>query len=186
MNHQQKIWLRLLSIFLFLMVFLNGILLYQNYHLKKDKKVDATSSLKNVTLPKHVFKNLEDKEVDIVDTVKKSNLSLLVFFSLNDCAACLAENSLWQKIYQQTGINVIGIAEHLNEFELKGWVENSGLTFPVLYDKDRKFTNEIMGITETPLKILVDNSAKIVLTDPVRIYKNEQEEFLRKLEGFVK
>jgi len=102
---------------------------------------------------------------------------MLVFFSLKDCAACLMEYELWNKISQNELINVAAIAQHMDERELKIWIKNARIKFPVLYDRDSE-VKQRFGIKETPMKLLIDNEGRILLSDRVRISSEEKKEFM--------
>lgn len=105
---------------------------------------------------------------------------MLVFFSLQDCPSCLLEFSLWESIYKSQQVAVVGIAKHADEKELKIWVENAKITFPILFDMDGEVTG-LFQINTTPQKMLMDNTGRILLTDSVRIEQSEYEEFLHLL-----
>ncbi|MFC2160735.1 TlpA family protein disulfide reductase [Acidobacteriota bacterium] len=68
--------------------------------------------------------------------------------------------------------------------ELITWVENSGITFPVLYDTNSVVTDKL-GIKTTPLKILIDNEGHILLIDPYRTSLSMQEEFIKEIQKFI-
>lgn len=170
---------------LFIMITFNSLLLYQNYHLKKGKSVEAQHNLfKKAIMPSFVLSNLDGEYIKSSDVIKNSKFTLFIFFSLYDCVACLSERSLWQQIYEEMHINVIGVARHANIEELKGWTKNSGLTFPILYDKDSIITAEL-EIFETPLKLLVNNQGKIILADLARITEKDQKAFLKQIEAIL-
>jgi len=112
--------------------------------------------------------------------ISSSPYTLLVFFSPTDCASCLYEKELWKRISKEGKIKIIGIGRHIDRRELKEWVKNSEIDFPVLYDVNSQVTKKF-GIRRTPLKVLVDNRGIIKSVDRVRLIPSEQEEFLREL-----
>jgi peroxiredoxin len=92
----------------------------------------------------------------------------------------LIEKDLWIRISAERKVKIIGIARHVDKQELKDWVENSEISFPVLYDKDSKITN-MFNIKKTPMKILINNSGKVLLADESRSNRFEQKEFIKML-----
>lgn len=124
--------------------------------------------------------DLEGQRYDLKRVVGNSLFVLLVFFSPLDCAPCLEEKYLWQKIYDEGIIKLVGIGRHIDARELRNWVDNSGLSFPVLYDADYEVTKSFR-IKRTPFKILLKSERKILLVDNARASVIEQEEFVSKL-----
>jgi len=168
-----------------ILIALNILLSYKLYtlstYIKEDKnrphseKQSSNSDL--VSVPYFVLKDLEGKRYDVGELIEHIPYTLLVFFSLKDCAACLMEYELWSQIHKMEMINVVAIAQHMDEGELKIWVENAGIKFSVLYDRSSE-VKQIFGIHDTPMKILVDNTGRILLSDSVRISSEEKKEFL--------
>lgn len=129
--------------------------------------------------------DLLGRRYDVKDIISSAPFTLLIFFSLLDCADCLLEYELWKVIHKSRNINVVGIARHIDEKELAIWVENAKLDFPILHDRDSNVT-QAFGIKNTPLKILVDQTGRIILADPVRLTENEKQEFMNSLDSYVK
>jgi len=59
------------------------------------------------SVPYFVLTDLDGKIYDIGELIKFTPYTMLVFFSLKDCAACLLEYELWKKISQLEMINVL-------------------------------------------------------------------------------
>lgn len=179
----------LIIIVVFLTI-LNFLLLYKVITLYKYIKTshNLAPSDKNYlrinSVPYFDLFDLKGKRYTTGEIVNISPFTLLVFFSLTDCASCLMEHELWQKIAKRELINVVGIARHIDKDELKIWVENSGINFPILYDRDSQITQNF-GIKNTPLKILINSEGKVLLIDSVRTTPNEKEEFIDLLENFI-
>lgn len=164
-----------------ILIGINLILLYKNwmqYQLRNVANYSEEPLILNL-IPKFRLQDLDGKSFTSQD-VKEHAPTLLVFFSLGDCPACLAEKELWIKIYQDQRVKIIGIARHSDLNELKKWVENSGIFFPVLFDKDSKVT-ESFRINQTHLKILVNKKGEVLMVDRARMTRDQQEKFLEKL-----
>lgn len=65
-------------------------------------------------------------------------------------------------------MKIVGIANHNDLKELKDWVKNSEIFFPVLFDKDSQITKSL-GIEQTPVKVLIDKNIKILMVDGPRM-----------------
>ncbi len=72
----------------------------------------------------------------------------------------------------------------MNERELRIWVENEKITFPVLFDRGGQVTN-LFQLRSTPQKIIIDNFGKVLVTDAVRIGQSEFDEFLQLLKKTI-
>lgn len=172
---------------LILLIAINFALLYKNSILKKRIKEDIdilkNPSIKIKSIPDFVLYDLSGERYSSQRIVNNSPHTFLVFFSPADCASCLLEKELWKKISEKM-IKIIGIARHIDLRELKDWVENSEINFPVLYDIDSEVTRKF-GIDKTPLKLLLDDRGKILLVDNVRIILSEQEEFIEELDKIL-
>ena len=115
------------------------------------------------------------------------SLTLFVFFSPLDCAACLQELKYLSKIYNkfnQKGVRIIGIANHPDKRELKHYVDRMKITFPVLYDERAMLTHRLK-IPSTPFKILVDSEDNIIHTSERHYTSVEQQSYCKKLKRII-
>lgn len=177
MPDQDKTWTKLARTFFVILILLNVLLLHEVFSLKKGK--ERSSPIDRAHLPTFALRDLEGHLVTSYDLIRRTDLTLLVFFSLADCALCLSEKELWEQIYEDStdGIDVVGIGQHLDRSELRAWVVNSGITFPVLYDSHGLVTRKIMGIEETPVKLIVDSLGNILYSDSkARPFEDDQQE----------
>ncbi len=172
-----------------LLILLSLFLFYKNFVLRKKIK-------KNIEIPKcptvildliptFLLYDLNGVRYRYDDILNSKAYTLLVFFSPVDCRSCLNERDLWNRISKERRIKIIGIATHSDKKELKDWVENSEIYFPVLYDEESQITNKL-NIKRTPLKLLIDSKGKILLIDRVRITLYEQKEFIKILDEMIK
>ena len=105
-------------------------------------------------------------------------------FSLQDCASCLGEYVLWERLFKTHNVNVIAIARHVDEAELRLWVDNAKLTFPVLYDANGELSR-LFGINSSPMKVLLDHQGRVLLYDPFRQDRAQMEEYISLLKNIV-
>jgi len=171
-----------------LLVVINFLLLYKNYILKKQIKADIdimiNPPLSVKSVPYFVLYDLNGVMQNSQEIVNNFPFTLLVFFSPTDCASCLEEKNLWNIILKEGEVGIVGIARHIDEKELKDWIENSEIFFPVFYDVESIVT-EKFGIIKTPMKVLVNNMGEILLFDRVRITLSAQEEFIEELDKIL-
>ena len=95
-----------------------------------------------------------------------AKLSLLIFFNPTDCSWCLLEASLWREIhatYSQDEFTILGITtkNDVSASEVFMFKRGRRLDFPILRCVDRTLL-DAFGITNTPTRILVDGSGRIL------------------------
>jgi len=93
----------------------------------------------------------------------RGKMVILNFWSIW-CGPCLAEMPSLNKLYlefKDKGLMVIGIAEDPAEKPVKSYIQEKGLAFPILMDKERKvyFKYSLFGI---PVTFLIDKKGVIV------------------------
>lgn len=163
------------------MVIVNMILIFVIYTIHKRYKSAAPQIIPSLDFaPSFALNDMKGKRYELDELFNGSSFVLLIFFSPLDCAPCLEEKYLWQRIAEEGRVKVVGVGRHVDARELRNWVSNSGLTFPVLYDYESRVTRNF-AIKRTPFKILLDSTRKILLADPPRMSSLEQEEFIFRL-----
>jgi len=168
------------------LVSMNFAFLYQNLMLKGRYEALKSKQLFQLqTAPNFVLNDVHGVSYELEKLFIDSRLVLLVFFSPMDCAPCLDERDLWNRISREGKIKVVGVARHKYLKELRDWIENSDIGFPVLNDAESRATRQF-GIRKTPFKILVDDKRNILIADPVRITSFEQEEFIKTLDEIIR
>jgi peroxiredoxin len=93
----------------------------------------------------------------------RGEVVILNFWSIW-CGPCLAEMPSLNKLYlefKDKGLMVIGVAEDPAEKPVKSYIQEKGLAFPILMDKERKvyFKYSLFGI---PVTFLIDKKGVIV------------------------
>jgi len=178
---------RLIVILIFFSI-ANIFFLSKNYILRKQIKENFDIMRKPYFMiksaPNFVLSDLNGVRYSSERILRNSLFTLLVFFTPLDCRPCLEEIDLWKRISEDGIVQVVGIARHIDKKELKNWVKNSEITFPVLYDAESRVT-ELFKINETPVKLLIDCEGKILLADKVRIYPSDQKKFIEKLDKII-
>lgn len=175
-------------IIIILLIVINFLLLNKNYILKKQIKegIDTlrNNSIQIESIPNFILYDLNGLKYSSKEISSSSPYTLLVFFSLTDCATCLGEKDLWNKISEQKKVKILGIARHLDERELRNWIKNTEIFFPVLWDIEYEVTKKF-GINKTPLKVLINDEGKILLIDRVRVTSSDQEDFIKILDEII-
>jgi peroxiredoxin len=183
-----KVRIKYLIIILIFLLIANLFFLSKNYFLKKQTKENFDITRKHYLVinsaPNFVLNDLDGFRYSSEEILRNSPHTLLIFFSPLDCRPCMEEMNLWQRIWEEGKVQVVGVAWHVDKRELKNWVENSEIIFPVLYDVESQVT-KMFKINKTPLKILIDSNGKILLADKVRVNPEEQIEFIEKLDEII-
>lgn len=177
--------MKIKSFLLFALVAMNLVLLWRIVSLQKIasfQKGDRPNYA--IVSPYFVLTDLQGRRWSIDSILQNRSYALLVFFTLQDCPSCLMEYVLWEKLYRSYGINIIAVARHADEGELRMWVDNAKLTFPVLYDGNGEVAR-LFGIHTTPIKVLLDDRGRTRLFDPVRTEKTQMDEFITLLRNIL-
>ena len=173
---KKTIWIYVFSIFLLICA---GVALWRKkaglrreiytFTLKRDRgnriwqlftrSVPIGSIAQSFKLPSY-----EDEMVTFRPTGAK--LSMLIFFNPTDCTWCLLEASLWREIdakYSPEELKILGITTSVNlsEQEVLLFKKGRKLSFPILRCEDEELI-QAYGITNTPTRILVDESGRII------------------------
>ena len=94
-----------------------------------------------------------------------AQLTLLVFFTPDDCPSCLLEAKLWRGIdltYEDSDVTVLGITTApIDTDKMTIFKRGRHIDFPILLDPVGEYKG-IFGITNTPTKVLVDNLGRII------------------------
>ncbi len=158
------------------LIIANLILLH--YNIQRKKEAATIKSVPDFSLP--------DLNGNIIGSyeIRKNPFTLIVFFSPSDCISCLSGKKMWDAIAEDKNINVLGIAKHSDRRELRDWIENVDISFPVLFDKEGEVTQRF-GIDKTPTKVFLSEDGRILLMDGVRRTIAEQKEFISKIEDIL-
>ncbi|MEW6455562.1 MAG: hypothetical protein AB1410_02445 [Acidobacteriota bacterium] len=100
----------------------NLFFLSKNYFQKQNKDdfdIKRKSYLMIKFTPNFVLNDLNGIRYSSEEILRNSPYTLLAFFSPLDCSPCLEETNLWQRISEEGKVQVIGIARHIDEKELK-------------------------------------------------------------------
>ncbi len=166
-----------------LLILINGVLLYQNYNLKKPKK--EREYLKNILIPDINLFDLDGDKINLGEFVESSSLSFVVVFSPTDCGVCLSERVLWEEVRSRHKINVLGVVYHPDKRELIQWIENQKLSIPVVWDSADQ-VKDALEVETSPLKLLVNSKGSVIWTDPARITNEDRLNFWKDLENVLK
>lgn len=115
------------------------------------------------TMPHFELSSLNGDEIssEAID----ARLTLLVFFSPDDCPTCLLEAKLWRDIdrtYEDSDVTVLGITTApIDTYKMTIFKRGRHINFPILLDPVGE-CKDAFGITNTPTKVLVDNLGRII------------------------
>lgn len=106
---------------------------------------------------------------------------LLIFFTYADCYAGLAQIPWWSELRMEVGdaLHMIGVATGGTESLVHYFVEQQGIDFPVIYDRNGQLFRflESIGQPITPVLALVTSEGTIV--DVRRANWGSKESWLR-------
>jgi len=153
-------------LFVILIVIINVVFLYINYHkyvakpfpntLKKNQTQNIVKALKKLdSLEIYIYPSNDNNKPIIFNSSHNSQLKLLIFFSPHDCPVCLKEITLWNRIYNKLPVEVVGIVSYYNPNEIKIFAKNEGIEFPLWIDTKQKLM-ELIDFAETPIKVILD------------------------------
>ena len=109
----------------------------------------------------------------------ESDFTLFIFFSPTDCPACLRESIIWQRLFEARDalhLSVIGIVGQCSRQEAETARSQLGITFPLLFDVNAVMARAF-GLERTPEKILVNRTARVILTSPPYQKEEMQQRF---------
>jgi len=165
-----------------------NILLVYFYAVKRHELITITalyrtSSALAISLPKFVLFDIDGRPSTSDEILGRDAYTLFVFLSPSDCSPCLEEVSLWRQLaLGRQGLSVCGIARHSNIKELRQWIKNLDVNFPVMYNEGGSVTSEV-GIIETPFKVLANRQGRVLLKEGPSYTKDSQETFISRLDG---
>ena len=165
-----------------MLILMNGVLLYQNYNLKKSRR---TENVKNIRIPDVDLFDLDGHKTNLREFAGGSPLSFIVIFSPTDCGVCLSERVLWEEVRSRYQINLLGVASHPDKRELIQWIKNHRLSIPVVWDS-AGLLRDALEVESSPLKLLVNSKGSVIWTDPARLSKEERVNFWQELENVFK
>ncbi|MFN3479675.1 MAG: TlpA family protein disulfide reductase [Thermodesulfovibrionales bacterium] len=136
--------------------------------------------------PVFELKDLEGKKVSLTDF--KGKVILLNFWA-TWCAPCKAEMPSLENLYRSLkdkGLVVIGVSVDNSEKTVHSFIEEKGITFPILLDKGKEVSFDDYGVIGLPVTFLIDK--KGIIVDKVfgeRQWDSEEvkEKIKRLLEG---
>lgn len=89
-----------------------------------------------VSLPRFVLPDADGRQFASEDILMVEEYTLFVLLSPSDCSPCLAEINFWTQLaLSRQRLHVCAIARHGNIAELRQWIKNLDVRFPVLCDE---------------------------------------------------
>ena len=160
------------------LIFISAFLFAENISNSSSKELKVGDSF-----PTSMFNNVLNSKFKVPS--ENTKYILVVVFSLNDCPDCLTEARMWKEITNDfyKNIKVLGIAYANNEHQLKSFIDYYGISFPIIYDWNKKFIGKY--VTHTPVKLLCDNTTKIVGIEKSIGSKTAQRDYIHYLNGLL-
>ncbi|ETI70281.1 TlpA disulfide reductase family protein [Neobacillus vireti] len=118
------------------------------------------------------------------ETVKLSNLKgkkVMLNFWATWCGPCKAEMPEMEQFSKQIGDDIVILAVNIDpQLDVKGFVDENKITFPILLDTDDK-VNETYQIMAIPTTYFIDSKGIIQNKYPGTMKLNIMEEYTKKL-----
>lgn len=174
----------------FVLACLNVFLIY-TYAVKRSELATISALYRSsgalaVSLPKFVLPDMAGEPSNSDEILGRSSFTLFVFLSPSDCSPCLEEVNLWRRLASgRQGLGLCAIARHTNIRELRQWIRNLDVNFPVLYDEGGLVTSDF-GIISSPFKVLANRQGRMLLKEGPSYNDTAQRAFIRRVEDVRK
>lgn len=137
--------------------------------------ISGTSLVKSIKLP---YFHLENDNGTVLDSNRLiARLNVLIFFTFEDCPACLYEAVYWgeaAQVFNRSDVSFWGITPEKDRKKIQEFALEYQLSFPIIFDKDGKLKEQILSI---------DNSVKkLSITTPFKVFVKQNQEIIR-IEG---
>jgi peroxiredoxin len=142
----------------------------------KNSSGKKVSFLKSVPLPSFELTTYKGDRVMNKDLDAK--LNILIFFTLDDCPACLFEAEFWSKAYQKFSgkdVRFIGVTPEKDGNKILRFCKEYNISFPILYDENGKLMDKVASSLSylqhkpvTPFKIFVIEQKIISYEGPTK------------------
>jgi peroxiredoxin len=156
--------MKLTSVVIGALVVCNVALLYQNFRLKASLERVRRSRLNPLGEERSPSFSLPSINGEMIQfNPSDAPFTLLFFFSPTDCAPCLDDALILQKLYREQGdaLRVIGIASFTNRKEVIEFARGR-IEFPLVIDEEGRVTQSLFKIERTPRKLLVNQKGEVV------------------------
>ncbi len=176
----------LLILFVLLMI-VNAVLIIQNIKLKnvlEKGKIDNSNTLIVREVPEFFLYDGDGVEYNSIEMFNSSKCKVFIFFSVSDCVSCLISWDLLQRISMRQELKVYGVVSHPHENELKKWIDNENLPFPILCDFNGKVIKSF-GIYETPMIVLADEMNWIIFSAKLTKNPNHIHMVLDEIDKYI-
>lgn len=168
-----------------LLLALNIILLWR-FSVMKHKLAQVSSASQFTSdLAQYVltqsFRTLDGRLIQLLETPEP--LLLIFIFRPTDCPPCLEELSLYSKKMGRAGVYGIGL--ETNEREMRVFLRESPLRFPVLIDEEGGLSRRLPDAW-TPFKLLLDRARRrVLLRGGPHAYATDQQRFFDQVSQLV-
>ncbi len=141
---------------------------------------------KPLKLPHFLLQNDNGAVIDFNGL--NARLNVLIFFTLEDCPACLYEAEFWgeaAQAFSRTDVSFWGITTEKDRNRIQEFISEYQISIPIFFDEDGKLKKKIlstdaalkMGIT-TPFKVFVSQNREIIRIEGPKKDVEQQRLFL--------
>ncbi|MDQ0220495.1 redoxin domain-containing protein [Peribacillus cavernae] len=143
-----------------LIVLLTVAIVQSMDHEEKEVSNDNLGGLKvGAKAPDFELKTLSGEKVSLSDYEGKK---VMINFWATWCPPCKKEMPEMEKFHQKAGSDVVILAVNIDpENDVKGFVDEKGVTFPILLDQEEDLVNEQYQVMAMPTTFFVDKEGVI-------------------------
>lgn len=170
MKRKTRYWVR--RALMLIMVGAVALAIYKTLDDGEQQTVDE-----GMEAPDFQLQTLDGKEMKLSEL---QGQAVLLNFWATWCEPCRDEMPAIQKVYEKhrdKGLEVVGVNIAESQLTVKGFVRQLDLTFPIVFDKERKVVDQYR-IGPIPTSLFIDSDGKVV-----RMVKGQMDE--AQIENYV-
>lgn len=150
------------------------------------KNSTGSNFVKTIRLPHF---HMENDKGDVIDSDGlNAGLNVLIFFTLEDCPACLYEAVFWEEaaeVFKTSDVSFWGITTEKERSRIQEFVSEYQISFPIFFDNNGKLREKILSTNDalkrsitTPFKVFVKRNRGIIRIEGPKKDVEEQKLFL--------
>jgi peroxiredoxin len=125
-----------------------------------------------------------------------SRLNILIFFTLEDCPACLYEAEVWSEasqVFSKSDVSFWGILPEENKIRIPEFIQEYRISFPIIYDKKNGLKEKIRSIDRilelaigTPFKLYINNKQEVICIEGSQKHIEGQRRFPERVQDILR
>jgi peroxiredoxin len=193
---------KLLLVSIILVVLANlivwGFVVYKAQSINKDHRQSLHNKygLDIVKIKLPYFNIVNENGSSISPDFLDSKLNILIFFTLEDCPACLYEAEVWSEasqVFSKSDISFWGVVPEDSKKSIPEFIKEYKISFPIIYDNKNGLKKTILSIDRilelgigTPFKLYINNKQEIICIEGSQKHIEEQRRFLERVQDILR